>query len=594
MSKTKEIRSDFKIAVQGLVRKKYEAAHAFVRSSNSRMASMINRICYSSKDRLLRSLAVGFARVHARLDSNGRTKFRNDLFEEISLSFRAPLEYFGQRINKVLQKFYPGYRQWPSMQAIYCRMNILRQQQETKAFTWAMYQSLGYDGLGKMKAGSLLANALLHTDFLKLGDGLANYTKEQTKILHMMDTIFRQMLQYSHESPISVSAKNFFGYLGPKHSTHLKIPKQSDLNSDPCNIAENRNPQPCSIDVASPCCNLERTISSKREVALRFMKYTIGPQTSHVMEQSELSDTVSLANQFDYVLNKNFTGDWLPSIDPAIATCHFGTDPDESKWNMDCDLFERTYTTKGIGYSFNVEKFWTLHKRTSGNMAFYQQMTAIGQNNKVIHPIKDNGKGFSLEFYVRLNDDSASLTLHSPEAPADFHNEAIELIPDMINEITVFPSTVVTDAAGLRLSPTKRECLARQEADNLNIYQTYSQSACLFECQIKMAIDVCNCSSWDYPSFSDSTNLCTVISSRKCFYNIMRETMSPKQCDCPNSCSYVQYSTTTAIIPIDEEDLACNGDQDNLLLMRWEVFNCMLKHVCLHYLLLHVDGSITP
>ena len=63
-------------------------------------------------------------------------------------------------------------------------------------------------------------------------------------------------------------------------------------------------------------------------------------------------------------------------------------------------------------------------------------------------------------------------------------------------------------------------------------YRKYTQSNCVFECQLKNASDKCQCIPWDYPQLT-AMPICDRF-GRECFTSVMT-TVGPK-CECPIDC----------------------------------------------------------
>lgn len=556
MERTSKIRSDFHPSIKAAVRANFEATHSYFLSI-SRNDELVDNICskgfsgsYHRMDPI-RSLAIGIAEAHANLDIGQRVQLQMELIESIAKWFRAPMSMFADKLKFIVSKFNLNYLHKSTMQLPRCLRGLLRDEVNSTTFALAMYHTMGYSVKAKIGLGSLLTNYNVFPYFP--GD---NQTVQQSRLSKNVEKIFSTMLNINKEDE-QVSTKNFFGYFGPRILTHQLVPDitGSEVNNL-CDFTKepNRFSQPCSSDRLSTCCQLEMFISNQRENVLRFMKYTIGPQSSYTMDESEIDEAILFSNVLDYLLDSRVNHAKMKVVDPTVITCWFGL---EYMSNVECPFFGKAFTRKGIGYSFNARQFWSMYKRTKGNEAFYKQMRSSPTPNHTVYhntKVEGNGKQFSLTLIVLMNGERTSLALHEPTTIADIHNEAINLVPGMLHDISVVPSSVFTDSSGLNLSPTRRECLAKWESNNLKIFQTYSQSACLFECQLKMAITVCNCSTWDYPVLDESVNYCTVGRSTNCFKSMMADTLALHQCDCPNECSVTQYNVKTNLSPLSQSN----------------------------------------
>ena len=65
-------------------------------------------------------------------------------------------------------------------------------------------------------------------------------------------------------------------------------------------------------------------------------------------------------------------------------------------------------------------------------------------------------------------------------------------------------------------------------------YRKYTQSNCIFECQLKTASDRCKCVPWDYPQI-ERMPICDRF-GRECFKTIMTNASLGNTCDCPLDC----------------------------------------------------------
>ncbi len=73
--------------------------------------------------------------------------------------------------------------------------------------------------------------------------------------------------------------------------------------------------------------------------------------------------------------------------------------------------------------------------------------------------------------------------------------------------------------AAKKLDIESRGCRFDFEHEGLEIFSSYSQKACEFECLLKVAHHECMCIPWNYPKTNLSANLCDFIGSR-CFETV--------------------------------------------------------------------------
>ena len=84
------------------------------------------------------------------------------------------------------------------------------------------------------------------------------------------------------------------------------------------------------------------------------------------------------------------------------------------------------------------------------------------------------------------------------------------------------------------MSEERRDCRFRKDNHDLQLFSQYSQAACQFECQIKLATNKCGCVPWDYPQLA-TDDLLPVCEGwgRYCFENVLMDT-SKRLNDCGN------------------------------------------------------------
>ena len=70
-----------------------------------------------------------------------------------------------------------------------------------------------------------------------------------------------------------------------------------------------------------------------------------------------------------------------------------------------------------------------------------------------------------------------------------------------------------------------------------------SREACLLECQIEQAHQICGCLPWDFPHRIENADFmfCDLMSNI-CFDQVFKNTSTLLKCNCPMECDYVSYS----------------------------------------------------
>ena len=302
------------------------------------------------------------------------------------------------------------------------------------------------------------------------------------------------------------------------------------------------------------CCQLERDIGENKELVLKVMKYTLPPVTKEIKETGDIGDLAKVSPMFQYKVAEQPVG----TSGALVSSCRFN--------GKECShLFDRFYSTEGIGFSFNHDKFWNIFKSTPQNKVFFEEVFDKSEKEPDVFMNSGHGQAFSLELYIRMSDlqqSSTSLgnyvTIHSPFEIADFGGSYIELEPGWTYTFNVVPSLTETDSAALSLAAKDRNCLGDGDQHNLKAFRRYTQTACMFECHLKLATKVCNCTPWDYIMYDSFVPLCHKIKTEDCFKKILREVVDPHDCNCPSNCKTIEYDQSITIQKTKVDRLCMN------------------------------------
>ncbi len=575
MERTRKIRSDFQPVIAHIVSTKFKETLQHMHKVDDDY-KYIRDVCWKNDGshgvklsmREMKSLTCGLARAYGLSHGLNRTHLRDEILQLASEAFRTNIGYLASKLHDIVKAYYPSYRHWVHMQNPSCERILLKERKDARQFALSVQYAMGLTSLRKMGVGTLLQHSLTPGIFMRDGGNGSDTTIfNNMQLSNLAQNLFGAILhsdtieKNNTEEMEKVSLESFFAFMGPGRDTYQTLNQTTVKLNGKCDIATLRYPQPCSVSPLSECCKLEKAISSQRESVLKLMKYAVGPQTANIIDRSEIAEAISSANLFQYEMIKSKVK--LESMKPAIIFCNYGNKfrkkyGKKGRRERDCTLFKKTFTMDGIGYTFNAQPFWRMLKKTKSNKAFFKQLHGIWSNTgnsststDVRYPER-HGITYSLEIYLLMDDHTGmkSITLHDPSTVPDTQNEAILLRPGKLHQISLVPSTVITDQSALDLSPSKRECLGRSESEDLKVFRTYSQTACLLECQLRIAIDACNCSAWNYPVLDESVSYCSVGDSTTCFNERMADLLLPDQCFCPNDCSTVQYTISNAIQPI--------------------------------------------
>ena len=323
----------------------------------------------------------------------------------------------------------------------------------------------------------------------------------------------------------------------------------------------------------STCCDFIQNVSRNRAAMLKVMKFTI--QSPHLLESEEEEFSVfpNISQVFPAYKSRISSEETRRNFNPFIPLCQYSGEPEIMTFRS-CNLFTRAYTDKGIGYSFNSEKFTTTFQETTDNVDGH---LAMWFNNKreVEYP-KSSGKDFQLRIVIDANIEEVEryekniddvdkmpkaflLTVHDPSSPANLRAEGIEVTPGYETTILITPRLLETSKdAKTMLNPKERKCKTKQETQGLKLFKTYTQEACLLECHLTEASDRCGCTPWTYPHIPGSL-LCDALGIH-CFERHLKLLNTQSTCDCPNDCDSVIYSFFGSA-KVLEKNLLCIGEK---------------------------------
>ena len=128
------------------------------------------------------------------------------------------------------------------------------------------------------------------------------------------------------------------------------------------------------------------------------------------------------------------------------------------------------------------------------------------------------------------------IAIHDPMSIGDLRRSGVEVEPGYISTFLITPSQIVTSSSAKDLEEEQRQCRFSFETKSLNLFTKYTQSACLFECQLREAYRQCQCIPWNYPHFEEEIPFCHRY-TQDCFEKAMADTNSSDGCDCPFDCA---------------------------------------------------------
>ena len=286
------------------------------------------------------------------------------------------------------------------------------------------------------------------------------------------------------------------------------------------------------------CCNMTHSIRKYPKVILKYMKYAIQPPHFIQSRQERETELEWIKSSFPNYEIKSFlynnSEPWteislvdvskrITNYNPRIFWSQYVLKPTNNLNVVLNSHFVRSYTNKGIGYTFNSEKFWGLNKyRNTYNQAFYDTMAPFIDMKNQTEPILLDSVGPPKDLVVVLqankydreelgsykSDHTMILALHNPSHPPDLLTRSLEVKQGYETKISVTPTLVTASRAVKNIDVALRKCKFPSESEGLEIFQKYSQSGCLFECALRVSFRRCGCIPWNYPMFDLHTNVC--------------------------------------------------------------------------------------
>ena len=198
---------------------------------------------------------------------------------------------------------------------------------------------------------------------------------------------------------------------------------------------------------------------------------------------------------------------------PFIAQCKYEDNVDKMTI-YNCNLFKRSISTQGLGYTFNNERLDTLIKKDFRSTEFSPNiekvpslMTSASSKSSLTVVIENNFENTMMLNDLKLKSGvihkpkQILVSLHNPKEPSDTKFKPSTSIEIPLGHSTTFlltPKAREIDESGKELTENKRDCRLDEDTDALDIFNVYTRTGCLFECKMKYAISMCGCTPWYY------------------------------------------------------------------------------------------------
>lgn len=296
---------------------------------------------------------------------------------------------------------------------------------------------------------------------------------------------------------------------------------------------------------------------------LTFMKYAI-PQRKMQMQGNEYEKT--LANKistslkdlqtmtspvpialFCYYNGKGMIGDRIEGLSERVCGDEFFPTPTDAGICQTKDMNIQDIFHMDQSYdTFHEPKLQrSVQKMKNGSLYSEYSIIILNEYSNVDRQSYPRGNNLPLK-KIRLK-------IHSPMSLAKLnkgkdYDQATDVIEldwnkkDYILEIT--PTGHVSSDNVKGLDVKQRKCLTKNEIDKGSMFKVYNEDNCKYECYVKTASQLCQCTSWDFLTKNATCSECDVF-GRTCFYKVMKSLANSKDSDicdhCITACDSIEY-----------------------------------------------------
>ena len=194
---------------------------------------------------------------------------------------------------------------------------------------------------------------------------------------------------------------------------------------------------------------------------------------------------------------------------PFVAMCKFEENNKIMSFE-NCNLFKRSFTTQGLGYTFNNEREEIMIKKRF-------RSTELSHNIKRRPSLmKSTSSEYSLTVIIETNAEEVesaekgivhkpkeiSVSIHNPKEPADtkfIPSTSVKIPLGSTTTFLITPKARKIDESGKELTESERGCRLDEDTDALDIFNVYTRVGCLLECKMQYSIKMCGCTPWNYP-----------------------------------------------------------------------------------------------
>lgn len=404
-------------------------------------------------------------------------------------------------------------------------------------------------------------------------------------------------LPYHNYRALPYHAKNIYQQMGCYNFHYMFYFNQSKCGPD----------QPQEIE---GCCRVWDAIAFRHEEVLKLMKFN--QQVPHPN-----ADISYIREELKKGIFGPFKGQLKMEMgvpNPRIFGCQWLGKPQFANI-FDCNLFRRHFTNAGIGYTFNQVDFEDMFLNTTFLSMFQRIMEAKGrgQNDKSnLNFVSGGGPRRTLKIYLELSRyidqyikfadpllthmgglpqskyrsvaKLFKIAIHDPGSVPDLRNDYIEIHPGFEYKILIAPQKIEGEDTLRGMDLERRNCRFEDEVYESRLFNRYSQSGCLLECQLKNALSRCDCLPWNYPHFEVNGQLSKLCDYRGhfCVEEILEQPISWRECGCYPLCDTLSFPFSISSSAIQKP---CSMGKFEFHVEIFNLFSDKLETKSLFYLL---------
>ena len=412
--------------------------------------------------------------------------------------------------------------------------------------------------------------------------GLAKYYGFQHNESISLFDIPAIMAQNKDLNRIQVAASHSYVFFMTQNNITLQELSRCYNVWNTFSIEQKGQRHPCEED----CCNKgPRSMGNNLEAIMRVMRFAKGRGKARFNSTEFLQHFVD-ANELRYPIRimKEDLKDHMSVRDTNafIPFCELKDAKEKKNDDIaitnepECQLFNPVITDVGICHSFNAMKTSEMLQPSYFKQSFDNAYKSDFTDNSTIWNGSGSGEDYSLNFYLFDNSAIRHMSKSRPKSfrmslstKADYFDfsSTNQIIKPGYHTIWKIQAMEIAPSNDLHELPVeKRNCMFPEEASELKIFKMYSKKACLFECHIKKASEVCKCYPWYIPTLpsKDRHELCDHFGNH-CFKSMIKQTRLSNNCSevCLPTCHHIEFSLISSEkTPLDRNE-ACEG-------MKWQ------------------------